>query len=454
MPVNFNHLDYFSRVLIKAELVDYGTGIEAGDFIPISRGGVPGFVDPDTFAGVPGATGDTGPAGNDGPSAYDVWIAEGNAGTELDFLNTLVGPTGATGPTGPSGTTTVDESAETALASPSTVIDLTGADAVVNLAAPTAESGNAISVELLKDDMVVGRYYPIVLNVETNGAIVTIANIIGNPNLGISAAVGVINEIAVAAFLRDGAQVFGASPAIQISKATLLPAEAEYAIPLQGNAEVFRHSDETFLTPTLEGVAGRKSFDTAIPRGLQFALADDGSDPKYVLTNFWDMSGDWTIYFEFVYRTTGVTRWLFGADSAGANTSHIGFLVDAAGSMIFESKSAASTQTITKAAELVNGTRYRYKLVKDTAVDNKYYIANLTTGSPSAGTTIVSASVPSNANVTQFFFGGRAVGSGGGDRDACNSDLIALIVCNSHVTSGSAAQTAILGYLDDTRGLG
>ena len=43
--------------------------------------------------------------GNDGQSAYDLWIANGNSGTQQDFLDSLQGaqgPQGAQGATGPS----------------------------------------------------------------------------------------------------------------------------------------------------------------------------------------------------------------------------------------------------------------------------------------------------------------------------------------------------------------
>lgn len=38
--------------------------------------------------------GDTGAAGANGLSAYEIWIEEGNVGTEQDFLDSLVGATG------------------------------------------------------------------------------------------------------------------------------------------------------------------------------------------------------------------------------------------------------------------------------------------------------------------------------------------------------------------------
>ena len=45
----------------------------------------------DECAGVAGATGATGATG---ASAYEIWIAEGNVGTEQDFLDSLVGADG------------------------------------------------------------------------------------------------------------------------------------------------------------------------------------------------------------------------------------------------------------------------------------------------------------------------------------------------------------------------
>ena len=50
-----------------------------------------------------GEDGATGPAGADGDSAYQIWLDEGNSGTEADFLLSLKGDTGATGPAGPQG---------------------------------------------------------------------------------------------------------------------------------------------------------------------------------------------------------------------------------------------------------------------------------------------------------------------------------------------------------------
>lgn len=56
-----------------------------------------------------GVTIPTGPTGDNGLSAYEVWVALGNTGTEQDFIDSLTGPQGIqgdTGPQGPAGTPT------------------------------------------------------------------------------------------------------------------------------------------------------------------------------------------------------------------------------------------------------------------------------------------------------------------------------------------------------------
>ena len=50
--------------------------------------------------GATGAKGSKGDTGADGKSAYDVWISQGNSGTEADFLNSLKGEKGEKGDTG------------------------------------------------------------------------------------------------------------------------------------------------------------------------------------------------------------------------------------------------------------------------------------------------------------------------------------------------------------------
>lgn len=57
------------------------TGTEQ-DFIDSLKG-------PEGDPGDPGADGDSGDPGADGDSAYDIWIAEGNTGTEQEFLDSL-----------------------------------------------------------------------------------------------------------------------------------------------------------------------------------------------------------------------------------------------------------------------------------------------------------------------------------------------------------------------------
>ena len=44
-----------------------------------------------------------GPAGEPGASAYQIWLNDGNSGTETDFLADLVGPAGDPGPQGETG---------------------------------------------------------------------------------------------------------------------------------------------------------------------------------------------------------------------------------------------------------------------------------------------------------------------------------------------------------------
>ncbi len=60
-------------------------------------------------SGTPGPQGPTGPQGlagqngtdgQDGLSAYEIWLSQGNTGSQADFLNAITGPQGATGATG------------------------------------------------------------------------------------------------------------------------------------------------------------------------------------------------------------------------------------------------------------------------------------------------------------------------------------------------------------------
>ena len=54
-------------------------------------------------AGNDGADGTNGVDGSNGSSAYEIWIAAGNTGTEAEFLASLVGAQGETGAQGPAG---------------------------------------------------------------------------------------------------------------------------------------------------------------------------------------------------------------------------------------------------------------------------------------------------------------------------------------------------------------
>lgn len=65
--------------------------------------GPQGSVGPTGAQGPQGSVGPTGPQGPDGESAYQVWLTQGNAGTEADFLDSLIGPQGPQGIQGPQG---------------------------------------------------------------------------------------------------------------------------------------------------------------------------------------------------------------------------------------------------------------------------------------------------------------------------------------------------------------
>jgi len=90
-----------------------------GDTGPAGAEGVPGPQGIQGEVGSQGAAGDTGATGATGAagdSAYQVWLALGNSGTEADFIASLVGATGPagaqgiqgeTGPQGPAGTSSL-----------------------------------------------------------------------------------------------------------------------------------------------------------------------------------------------------------------------------------------------------------------------------------------------------------------------------------------------------------
>ena len=62
-----------------------------------------GLVGQDGADGEDGANGMDGADGADGLSAYEVWLAHGNEGTEEDFFESLTGPEGQQGPAGQDG---------------------------------------------------------------------------------------------------------------------------------------------------------------------------------------------------------------------------------------------------------------------------------------------------------------------------------------------------------------
>jgi hypothetical protein len=62
-----------------------------------------GIAGPQGPQGVPGPQGPAGANGQDGLSAYEIWLADGNTGTQADFLNGITGPQGPAGEAGPQG---------------------------------------------------------------------------------------------------------------------------------------------------------------------------------------------------------------------------------------------------------------------------------------------------------------------------------------------------------------
>jgi hypothetical protein len=59
--------------------------------------GIQGIQGPAGPQGEPGVQGPAGANGQDGLSAYEIWLAEGNSGTETDFLAGITGPQGIPG---------------------------------------------------------------------------------------------------------------------------------------------------------------------------------------------------------------------------------------------------------------------------------------------------------------------------------------------------------------------
>ncbi|MBD3630503.1 hypothetical protein [Cyclobacterium sp.] len=76
---------------------------EAGPVGPDGPQGPQGIQGIQGETGPEGPQGPLGPQGNDGLSAYEVWLDQGNTGTEADYLLAIKGDTGDTGPQGPQG---------------------------------------------------------------------------------------------------------------------------------------------------------------------------------------------------------------------------------------------------------------------------------------------------------------------------------------------------------------
>ncbi len=102
-----------------------------------------------------GLDGQDGVDGQDGASAYDIWLSQGNTGTEADFLISLIGPAGpagadgtdgadgATGPQGPAGPTGADGAdGATGPQGPAGPAGPAGADGVDGLLPNGSDPGN------------------------------------------------------------------------------------------------------------------------------------------------------------------------------------------------------------------------------------------------------------------------------------------------------------------------
>jgi hypothetical protein len=74
--------------------------------------GATGVTGPQGDVGPQGEIGIQGPSGASGLSAYEVWIASGNVGTEQEFINSLKGPKGDSGISGVDGVGVVSVSTQ------------------------------------------------------------------------------------------------------------------------------------------------------------------------------------------------------------------------------------------------------------------------------------------------------------------------------------------------------
>lgn len=98
-----------SGVIDKLYVIKTPKALKIWDGTSYVYAGNPGPIGPTGAPGPTGPTGATGATGPAGDSAYQVWLDEGNTGTEADFLYSLIGPTGPAGSAGqgvPAGGTT------------------------------------------------------------------------------------------------------------------------------------------------------------------------------------------------------------------------------------------------------------------------------------------------------------------------------------------------------------
>lgn len=84
-------------ISVDSDSIPQGPQGEQG---PQGPQGIQGPVGPTGPQGPKGDKGEDGVIGHDGASAYEIWLSQGNVGTEEDFLASLVGPTGPQGPQG------------------------------------------------------------------------------------------------------------------------------------------------------------------------------------------------------------------------------------------------------------------------------------------------------------------------------------------------------------------
>jgi len=101
-----------------------GVAGPAGPQGPIGLTGPQGPAGVDGVAGPIGPQGVAGANGADGLSAYELWLMNGNTGTEADFLASLVGPQGPAGATGAGGTDVTQADILSKIAEPNAGVQL------------------------------------------------------------------------------------------------------------------------------------------------------------------------------------------------------------------------------------------------------------------------------------------------------------------------------------------